>query len=93
MNLPSTGRSANGGFTHKQVSRATRERSELKRLDYQALIGDLYPAEALVFLDESHCDKRTTQCKFGWAPAGDRARRSDFFIRGYQVCCLCPTCF
>ncbi|KAJ7060921.1 hypothetical protein C8F01DRAFT_919862, partial [Mycena amicta] len=44
------------GFTRKQVSRAARERSELKRLDYQALIGDLYPAETLVFLDESHCD-------------------------------------
>nr|GAT43019.1 predicted protein [Mycena chlorophos] len=71
-----------------QVSRTARERNEDKRLEYQALIGDLYSAEMLVFLDESHCDRRTMQRRWAWAPEGDRAHRKDFFIRGTKYSVL-----
>src|ERR1700761_4842980 len=77
--------------SRQQVSRIALERNEDKRMQFQALIGDLYPAETLVFLDESHCDRRTAQRQWGWAPVGDRARRRDFFIRGTK--CVIPAPF
>lgn len=67
-----------------KVSRAAIEQSKEKRDDYEAIVGDLYHDWQLVFLDESHCDRRTTQRCGGWAPIGDRARRRDFFIRGIK---------
>lgn len=42
----------------------------------------LYPAETLVFVDESACNRFTTQRKSAWALVGDRARRHDYFVRG-----------
>src|ERR1700761_9350378 len=65
-----------------QTSVAALERNEDTRNDYTALIGDCYSREMLVFLDESHCDRRSTRRKGGWAPSGQRARCHDFFVRG-----------
>ncbi|KAJ6512411.1 hypothetical protein C8R45DRAFT_774698, partial [Mycena sanguinolenta] len=55
---------------------------------YEATVGDLYHDWQLVFLDESHCDRRTMQRRGGWAPIGDRARCHDFFIQGIK--CVAP---
>jgi hypothetical protein len=69
---------------HVKVSRGAIEQSKEKRDNYEATVGDLYHDWQLVFVDESHCDRRTTQRRGGWAPIGDRARRRDFFIRGIK---------
>jgi hypothetical protein len=67
-------------FAHK-VSRAAIERDEERRNQYQALIAD-YPPETHVYLDESACNRHTSNRGYAWAPTGDRARRHDYFVRG-----------
>ena len=44
----------------------------------------IYDAAELVFVDESAFNRRTTMRAFGWAPAGGRARRRDFFVKGVK---------
>jgi hypothetical protein len=75
------------------VSRSAKEQSPEKRDNYEATVGDLYHDWQLVFLNESHCDRRTTQRCGGWAPIGDRARRHDFFIRGIKYVSPYPPLF
>ena len=54
---------------------------------YFKLIGENYPPETLVFLDESACNRMTGQRNMGWAPIGKRARWHDYFVRG-QRCAI-----
>ena len=71
-----------------KVTCPARERNEEQRAIFQADIGENYPPETLVFLDESACNRMTTQRNMGWAPIGKRARRHDYFVRGqrYAAC-------
>ncbi|KDQ25091.1 hypothetical protein PLEOSDRAFT_170030 [Pleurotus ostreatus PC15] len=41
-----------------------------------------------MYLDKSHCNRHTTNRRWGWAPVGDRARRHDFFVRGTRYSIL-----
>ena len=70
------------GFTRKTITRPARERDEARRLAYQADIGENYPPETLVFVDESACNRLTGNRSKGWAPSGQRVRRHDHFVRG-----------
>lgn len=72
------------GFTRKNITRPARERNEELRLQYQADIGENYPPETLVFLDEAACNRLTTNRLKAWAPIGKRARRHDYFVRGQR---------
>jgi hypothetical protein len=72
------------GFTRKNITRSARERNEELRLEYQADIGENYPPETLVFLDESACNRLTSNRLKAWAPVGKRARRNDCFVRGQR---------
>jgi len=47
------------GYTRKKLTRIASERSEEKRLEYEARIGR-YEVEQLIFVDESSVDRRTT---------------------------------
>lgn len=67
-----------------KITRPARERDEEQRTLYQANIGENYPPETLVFLDESACNRMTGQRSKGWAPIGKRARRHDYFVRGQR---------
>ena len=72
------------GFTRMNVTRPARERNEELRLQYQADIGENYPPETLVFLDEAACNCLTSNRLKAWGPIGGRARRHDFFVRGQK---------
>ena len=66
------------------VTQPARERDEEQRARYQADIGENYPPEMLVFLDESACNRMTGRRDKGWAPIEKRARRHDYFVRGQR---------
>ncbi|PPQ97475.1 hypothetical protein CVT26_002823 [Gymnopilus dilepis] len=76
------------GLTRKTVTRPARERNEEVRLEYQADIGENYPPETLVFLDEAACNRLTSNRLKAWAPIGKRARRHDYFVRGQRYSIL-----
>lgn len=78
-------------LTHNttQISRPSREADEAARIEYQALIGELYPPSTLVFLDESATNRHTARRSMGWAQRGDRARRHDYFVCGTRCVLLC----
>ncbi|KAJ8461838.1 hypothetical protein ONZ45_g18152 [Pleurotus djamor] len=76
------------GWTRKAVTRIGRERNEEIRAQYHAQIAAEYPPETHVYLDESHCNRHTTNRKQAWAPIGTRARRHDFFVRGTRYSVL-----
>jgi hypothetical protein len=65
-----------------QVTRSSLERDPESRNYYQALISELYPPQTHVYLDESACNRHTSNRDRAWAPIGDRARRHDYFVRG-----------
>lgn len=54
----------------------------MKQTEFMQVQAMLYPAETLVFVDESACNRFTTQRKMAWALLGERARRQDCFVRG-----------
>ncbi|KAE9385186.1 hypothetical protein BT96DRAFT_758845, partial [Gymnopus androsaceus JB14] len=64
------------------------ERCEEDRTAYQAFVGEHYPPETLVFVDESACNQHAARWKMGWAPKGNRAYRHDFFVRGTRFSIL-----
>lgn len=66
------------------MTRPARERNEDDRARYRMIVGAHYTPRQLVFLDESHCNRHTSQRPYAWAPVGDRARRRDFFVRGQK---------
>jgi len=66
------------------ITRPARERNEELRLQYQADIGENYPPETLVFLDEAACNRLTSNRLKAWGPIGGRAQRHDFFVRGQK---------
>ena len=68
----------------EKITRPARERDEEQRAQFQADIGENYPPETLVFLDESACNRMTGRRSMGWAPIGKRARRHDYFVRGQR---------
>lgn len=72
------------GFTRKKVTRPARERNKELRLRYQADIGENYPPETLIFVDEAACNRLTSNRPKACAPVGSRARRHDYFIRGQR---------
>jgi len=75
------------GFTRKKITRTATERDENQRTLYcQHML--VYDAIELVFVDESAFNRRSTMRQFGWAPAGDRARRRDFFVKGVKYSML-----
>jgi hypothetical protein len=43
-----------------------------------------YLPETHVYLDESACNRHTSNRSYAWAPLGDRARRHDYFVRGIR---------
>ena len=67
-----------------KVTRPARERNEQQRLEYQMDIGENYPPNTLVFLDESACNRFTANRTTAWAPIGRRARRHDYYVRGQR---------
>jgi len=75
------------GYTRKKISRAAIERDEERRNQYQALIAE-YPPETHVYVDESACNRHTSNRGYAWAPTGDRARRHDYFVRGTRYSIL-----
>ena len=79
---------AHSSLLNIQITRPARERDEELRLQYQADIGENYPPETLVFVDEAACNRLTTNRKRGWAPIGKRARRHDYFVRGQRYSIL-----
>ena len=72
------------GFTRKNITRPARECNEELRLQYQADVGENYPPETLVFLDEAACNRLTSNRLIAWAPIGKRAWRHDHFVRGQR---------
>lgn len=64
-----------------EVSRASIERDEVRRNMYQAAVAE-FPPETLVYLDESACNRHTSNRAYAWGPVGDRARQHDYFVRG-----------
>lgn len=70
------------GYSMKKPSVIALEWNEDTRCEYLLTVGSEYSAEQLVFVDESACNRITTRCRCAWAPAGNRARRHDYFIRG-----------
>jgi hypothetical protein len=75
-----------------QVTRAGLERNEELRNQFQAVVAELYPPETHVYLDESACNRHTSNRDRAWAPIGDRARRHDFFVRE-GACSVTMHCF
>jgi len=57
------------------------ERNEAKRRRFLQRING-YTPEQLVFVDETSCDRRTTNRGYGWAKEGERASRRSFCVRG-----------
>lgn len=76
------------GYTRKQISVPALEADEEKQAEYWVKVGTWYRPDQLVFLDESACNRFTTRRKYGWAFSGERARRSDYFIRGKRYSVL-----
>ena len=55
-------------YSHKiATKRATEQREPLQRL-YAAHIAQNYTAEQVVAIDESACNERTGDRKYGWGP-------------------------
>jgi len=75
------------GYTRKKLTRIASERSEEKRLEYEARIGR-YEVEQLIFVDESSVDRRTTYRGYGWALRGEDAPINAFFCRGRRFSVL-----
>jgi hypothetical protein len=76
-----------------QTQVAARKANLEQRVTWHADVLEEYPADTLVFVDETGCNKLTAKRRKGWAPSGERARRRDFFIRGQRCvpCCLSQT--
>jgi hypothetical protein len=51
-------------------------------------IGEHYPSETLVFLDEAACNRLTSNRLKAWAPIGERAHQHDYFVRGQRYSIL-----
>jgi len=68
-------------ISRKKLSkRAAESRSE----DQSAFVAaaSKFSTEQLVFLDETHYDRRSSQRKFGWGRKGNRVYQRGYFFRG-----------
>lgn len=65
-----------------QITKHALERCAEARAAYIIHIGNHYTPEQLVFVDESACDRRTTNRGYAYAIRGHRAIRKTFFFRG-----------
>jgi len=72
------------GFTCKNITHPARECNEELWQQYQADIGENYPPETLVFLDEAICNRLTSNRLKAWAPIGKQAWQHDYFMRGQR---------
>jgi hypothetical protein len=72
----------------RQITRPARERNEQLRLEFQADIGEHYPPETLVVLDEAACNRLMSNRLKAWAPIGERACRHDYFVQGQRYSIL-----
>lgn len=71
------------GITRKKLEKRYLERDELARRQYLEIVQTL-PAQCFVFLDEVGKDDRSVLRRYGWAPSGMRAYRSQSGQRGVR---------
>lgn len=76
------------GYSRKKVTRAAVEASAEAQSRYMRIVSSIYREDQFVFVDESACNRFTTQRPMAWAPIGERARRHDYFIRGKRYSIL-----
>ncbi|KAI2478316.1 EntF Non-ribosomal peptide synthetase module protein [Pyrenophora tritici-repentis] len=58
------------GWSRKLATKRAKEQSEPLRRLYLARMAQYYKAEQIVALDESACNERTGDRKYGWTPIG-----------------------
>jgi transposase len=68
-------------WSRKIASKRAREQSEPLRRFYLARIAQHYTADQIVALDESACNERTGDRKYGWSPVGVPVELSYSFRR------------
>ena len=57
-------------WSRKVASKAAKERSEPLHRVFSARVNHLYKAEQIVAIDETACNERTGDRKYGWSPIG-----------------------
>ncbi|KAI1685795.1 DDE-3 multi-domain protein [Pyrenophora tritici-repentis] len=68
-------------WSRKLATKRAKEQSEPLRRLYLARMAQHYKAEQIVALDESACNERTGDRKYGWSPIGEPVELSHSFRR------------
>ena len=68
-------------LSRKVASKAARERSEPLRRVFTARVQNLYKAEQVIAIDETACNERTGERKYGWSPVGSPVELIDSMKR------------
>jgi hypothetical protein len=66
-----------------KITKAARERDEMKRAEYSRRIAKYLPEER-VYVDESRFDRRAAIRTKAWSLAGSRSLKTVFFLRGMR---------
>lgn len=70
------------GFTRKKLKHIAIQRCDILRAEYQAEVSSLFDNNMLVFVDESGCDRKNSNRKFGYSLRGFPAKSFRFFSQG-----------
>lgn len=70
-------------LTMLKITKAARERDEMKRAEYSRRIAKYLPEER-VYVDESRFDRRAAIRTKAWSLAGSRSVKTVFFLRGMR---------
>ena len=79
------------GLTHRKLNRVAGQRNDILRSQFM-FDTSIFPAEMLVFLDESGTDRRDTLRKYGYSLRGQPARALSMLPRGVHLSAIAAMC-